>query len=79
MTEIIYLNLQKSHDFQIFCSISIPPRRHRILFSFKPNFPTITEYYHYREKNRNISKKMEANPESAPSKNKKYYVKFNDS
>ena len=25
------------YDFQIFCSISIPPRRHRILFSLKPD------------------------------------------
>ena len=79
MTEIIYLNLQKSRDFQIFCSISIPPRRHRILFSFKANFPIITKYYRYHEKNRNIAQKTATNSEPAPSKNKIYYVKFNNS
>ena len=38
MTEILYLNLQMSYDFQIFCFISIPPRRHWILFHLTPIF-----------------------------------------
>ena len=30
MIEILHFNLQMCYDFQIFCSISITPRRHRI-------------------------------------------------
>ena len=79
MTKILYLNLEKSYDFQIYCCISIPPNRHRISFSFKPNFPIITKKNWYPEKNRSTAKKMADNSEPTPSKNKKNCAKFNDS
>ena len=44
----------------------------------KPNFLIITKQNWYCEKNRNIAKKMADNSEPAPSKNKKFSVKFND-
>ena len=43
LVEILYLNLQMSYYFQIFCSISIPPRRHRVLFSFKSSFSILNK------------------------------------
>ena len=56
-----------SYDFQIICSISIPPRKRRILFSFKLEFFIINKQNRYQEK------------KPKHSKEKKYFVKFNDS
>ena len=64
-----------SYDFQIFCSISIRPRRHRILFTSKPNFRLLPNKI---DTVKNIAKKTANNSELTPSKNKKDYVKFND-
>ena len=49
------------------------------MFSFKPNFPLIIKQNRYREKSRNIAKKIADNSEPAPSKKRIYCVKFNDS
>ena len=75
MIKILYLNLQKSYDFQTVCSISIHRRRHRSLFSFNPdirllpsNIGTVKEI-----------KTAVENSELVPSKKKKYCVSFNDS
>ena len=57
-----------SYDFQIFCSISIPPRKHQILFSFKLDFLIIT-----------IPSRIVTQKKRKRSKKKKYFVKFNDS
>ena len=76
MTEILYLDL---HIF-IF-SVLYPYLLEDIEFGFhsSPIFQLLPSKIGTVKKNRNIAKKMTDNSEPAPSENKKYCVKFNNS